>query len=630
MNKAFLFIFLFLLLSSFLYSQKAIDNPDEKTEMTFAEAVMLSTEGDYDNAILKYQDLLSNQIKDKYVYYSLLETYSLKAGKAQMTSDEESLKALYKEEMNYSKEALGLYTNDRRLLYFYADSVRNLGLADEYISVLQEILAIDNFDVFANYYIGDYYFINKQYDQAAFYFQKVLTATEEDKEFDLMAKYRAFYSLGIISIIGGDYQYAIQYLEKAKNIYSKDYELIKTIALTYAGILEFDKALENFDIIPDSYKSEDTLDIYYGVLFAKDQKLLKNNPDKINDKSHYLSALDYFLKKKYSDSIKELDASVSEKKVLDYYLLFLYYLDYKYAGNKEKMYQYAFLLGNKARDVGKIDTAIGYYKILLGSKNSIPSIYWLIGSLFDDKNDYANAIVYYNKYLNSKDGDEYKIQALIRISDMYYRQKNFVTADKMLNKAKTGAVKKSDQFQVYFYSGLIQFESKMYSNAVIDFNEAMKADEKESRLYYFLGASYFELQDYDKVIQILETGIKYDSRSPEINNLLAYAYSIEKVKLDDAVRLINMSLLMQPENIAYLDTLGWIYFQKEDFKKSYEIFNHIIDLLERGNKLDGLDEIYYHIGMILEKMGNKEEAMGYYSTGLKINPSNDMIKNRMK
>jgi Tfp pilus assembly protein PilF len=158
----------------------------------------------------------------------------------------------------------------------------------------------------------------------------------------------------------------------------------------------------------------------------------------------------------------------------------------------------------------------------------------------------------------------------------------------------------------------------------------MKADDRESKLYYYLGTSYFELADYSNVIYTLEAGLKYDSRSPEMDNLLAYVYSLQDVKLDDAVRLIKQALMLQPENIAYLDTFGWILFQKEDFSRSYEIFNHVIDLLGRGNRFEGLDEIYYHIGMIFEKMGKKEEAMGFYSTGLKINPSNDLIKNRMK
>ncbi len=636
--KKVLLIFIYYMLSiSVLYSQQNYkpdnDNLNESSELTFAEAVMLSTKGDYDNAIIRYKELLTNQVKDKYIYYSLLETYSLKAGKVQMSAEEDALKALYSEEMYYSKEALGLYTNDLKLLYFYADSVRNLGLADEYISVLEKILSLNDFDVFANYYIGDYYFINKEYQQAASYFQRVLTATEEGKEFDLMARYRSLYSLGIISIMGGDFQDAVLYLEKAREIYSNDLELIKTLAMTYAGNLDFVKAKENFDILPDAAKNDEVSDMYYGVLFTTDQNSLKKLLTKKTVKSHYLLAADFYLKKKYKDSIKELDLSVSGKKFLDYYLLYLYYLDYKASGNKDKVYQYSFMLGNKAKEVGKTDLAISYYKILLTNTNSIPSIYWLIGSLYDDKNDYRDAIYYYNKYLNSKGGDEYKIQALIRISDMYYRQKNISEAARQLAKARTLAVKKSDQFQVYFYSGLIEFENKRYTNAVNEFKEAAKADVKESRLYYFLGASYFELGEYDNVIQTLETGIKYDSRSPEMNNLLAYAYSIEKIKLDEAISLVNQSLLMQPENLAYMDTLGWIFFQKEDFKKSFEIFNHIINVLDRESKIEGeddLDEIYYHIGMIYEKMGKKEEAMGYYSIGLKINPLNNLIKQRMK
>ncbi|MGA2142105.1 MAG: tetratricopeptide repeat protein, partial [Brevinematales bacterium] len=531
MKKTAFFTFLVLLIASAAYPQpvQAVqnskqynespslpgDNLPEQTEMAFAEAVMLSTEGDYDGAILKYQDLLTNQVRDKYIYYSLLETYSLKAGKiGQSRTDDDSLKAVYTDELNYSREALNLYSNDLKLLYFYADSTRNLGMAEEYVNVLNRILSIDDSDVFANYYIGDYYFVNKQNEQAAFYFQKVLASMEDNKEFDLMAKYRSLYSLGIIAIVGGDYQDAIQFLERAKNIYSKDYELIKTLAMTYAGALQFRKAAENFDSIPEEYKNEEVQDVYYGVLFAMDQKALKDIlKNKTPARSHFLWAVDYYTRKEFDKSVRELDLSVSERKSLDYYQLYLYYLDYKASGNRGKVFRYAFMLGNKSKEAGEIDLAIGYYKILLSNSDSIPSVYWLIGSLYDDKNDYRNAAVYYNKYLSNKDGEEYKIQALIRISDMYYRQTNINEAAKMLSKARNLAAKKSDQFQVFFYSGLIQFENKMYSNAVNDFNDAMKADGKEAKLYYYLGTSYFELADYSNAINTLEAGIKYDSRS---------------------------------------------------------------------------------------------------------------------
>ncbi len=620
----------FIIISVPAFSEQQSSNKTEDPELIFSEAVSLSSEGKYDEAIQKYQYLLTNQYKDKYIYYSLLETYSLKIRNLQMNLGEEDMTNLFNDEMNYSKDALNVYTNDLKLLYYYADSVRNLGMASEYVDALHKILEIDSMDIFANYYLADYFYVNKQYEQAAYFFQKVIASPEDNVEFNLMAVYRSYYSLGIISLFNGDYQFALQFLEKAKGIYSRDYELLKTLALTYAGVLEYGKAIENFELIPENYLTDDILDTYYGVLFAGNNTSLAKIIKKKHEKSAFLIAIDFYQKKHYKDSIKELDLSVSEKKNLDYYTLYLYFLNYKSIGDHEKTTEEAFFLGNKAKEAGKIDLAISYYKILQGNAKATPSVYWLIGSLYDDKNDYANAVSYYNKYLKDPNSGEYRVQALIRLSDMYYRQKNFDSAGRMLSKAKEAAVKNSDQFQVYFYSGLIQFENKNYSNAVAEFDEALKANIKEPRLYFFLGTSYFELNEREKAEKILEQGIKFESRNAEMNNLLAYIYALEKVKFDEALRLVNLALIMQPENPAYLDTLGWIYYQKGDYGKSIEVFNHLIDQLPRIEKQDGLDEIYYHIGMILEKTGNNDEAKSYFLKGLEINPANELIKNSIK
>ncbi len=628
MKRTFFVLISLIIINTLAFSESDEDKRSNETEMIFAEAVQLSSEGKYDEAIKKYQYLISHQVKDKYVYYSLLEAYTSKIGT--LSSGNNLVKDLYKDEMNYIKEAISIYTNDKKILYYYTDSARNQGLVVEYVNALQKILEIDEMDIFANYYLGDYYYVNKRYGQAAYYLQKVIAAPITNKEFELMAAYRAYYTLGIIALMEQDFQYAIQYLEKAKDIYSKDYDLIKAIAFTYANILEYDKAIENFELIPDFYRSEDVIDLYGGVLFMKKSAELTNIINENKDRSAFLQSIDYYLKKEYDNSVKELDRSIAEKKVVDFYSLYLYYLNYEAIGDHIKATQQAFFIGNKAKEAGRIDMAIQYFKILQDNTNSIPSVYWLIGSLYDDKNDYTNAIIFYNKYLQHPASDEFKIQALIRISDMYYRINNMEMAGQMLKKAKEDAGKKSDLFQVYFYSGLIHFENKRYTEAIRDFEEALKADGKEAKLYFFLGTSYFEMKNTKKAMEYLENGIKYDEHSAEMNNLLAYIYAIEKTKLDEALRLVNLSLLSHPENFAYLDTLGWIYFQKEDYNKSFEIFNQILYQISQERSQEGLDEIYYHIGMIYEKMGNKEEAKKFYSKGYDINPKNDLLIIKIK
>ena len=264
--------------------------------------------------------------------------------------------------------------------------------------------------------------------------------------------------------------------------------------------------------------------------------------------------------------------------------------------------------------------------------NSIPEIYWLIGSLYDDGEKARDAEIYYEKYLNHKDSGEYRVPALVRLSYLYYKTGDKKKSRQSIDNAKKSASKKEDQYQVYYYSGLMNLETKSYSNAIRDFRDAIRSDVKDARLYYYMATAQFEANRRQDAIASLEKARETEKNSPEINNLLAYLYSLEKIRLEDALMLVNLAIIASPDNIAYLDTQGWIYFEKGDFKRSFEIFSYILQLMgaNRYYSEEGFDEIYYHLGMIHEKMGKKEEAVKFYRKGYKLNPKNALLKKKMK
>ena len=96
-----------------------------------------------------------------------------------------------------------------------------------------------------------------------------------------------------------------------------------------------------------------------------------------------------------------LDKTISGKNNTDFLSHYLFYLNYSALGLTDKSAQQAFFIGKKARDIGKTDMAIEFFRKIEKNTNSMPDIYWLIGSLYDDKNDYTNAVNYYKKYISS-------------------------------------------------------------------------------------------------------------------------------------------------------------------------------------------------------------------------------------
>lgn len=608
---------------------------ETQAEDVYSQALNYYSDGNLEQAqqLLKY--LIANNYNDRYVYYTLMDVYAQKISHLQ--SEGKNADKIYFDVVSEAKKTAGegirLYPEDKKLLYRYSDFSRNLGDTQEFTQSLKTILKLDDEDIFANYWMGAYLFLNKEYDKSTGFFQKVISVPYSKRdEFELMAVYRSCYNLGVIANNAQNYKLAVQYLEKAKSMYSRDTDLIRYLAFTYAEMLEPEKAIENFEQIPEMFRGEDIASVYAGVLFLKNDPKLNGLILEYQDESHYINAIRFYRKGDYSNSLVQIDEHVLKNNFADFYSHYLLYQDYRALGDREKAGQQAFLIANRAKEVGKLDLAIRFYKAVEDNTNAIPEIYWLIGSLYDDSENIRNAEIYYEKYLSHKDSGEYRVPALVRLSYLYYKSGDKKRSRESIENAKKSAVKKEDLYQVYYYSGLMNLELRNYRGAIADFQGAIKSQVKDARLYYYMATAQFEANKRNDAITSLEQARETEKSSPEINNLLAYLYSLEKTKLDDALMLVNLALIASPDNIAYLDTQGWIYFEKNDYKRSYEIFQNVLRLMGANQYTadDGFDEIYYHLGMVHEKFGKKDEAKKFYRKGYKLNPKNVLLKKKVK
>ena len=96
---------------------------------------------------------------------------------------------------------------------------------------------------------------------------------------------------------------------------------------------------------------------------------------------------------------------------------------------------------------------------------------------------------------------------------------------------------------------------------------------------------------------MFETCLNLDPEYADALNYLAYLWAVRSIRLDDALRHIQTALSLDPENAAYLDTLGWIYHQMGRFDEA-------LDLLRQADRLQPNDpEIRDHIEKTLEKLG---------------------------
>src|SRR5258708_8576603 len=88
----------------------------------------------------------------------------------------------------------------------------------------------------------------------------------------------------------------------------------------------------------------------------------------------------------------------------------------------------------------------------------------------------------------------------------------------------------------------------------------------------------------------MKKAIELNPANAQALNYLGYSYAEQGTNLVEAEKLIRRALHIEPQDGFYVDSLGWVYYQKGDYKKA-------VEQLERAVNLTGSDStITEHLG----------------------------------
>ena len=131
-------------------------------------------------------------------------------------------------------------------------------------------------------------------------------------------------------------------------------------------------------------------------------------------------------------------------------------------------------------------------------------------------------------------------------------------------------------------------------------------------------------ENWAKTDSVYEAALKIDSTNALVNNNYAYSLSERDKRLDDALRMAKIAIEQEPESPSYLDTIGWVYFKLNDYKKAK-------DYIEKAIEIGGESSVMLeHLGDIYFKMNQKDIAHDYWQKALKIDNDNDSLKQKVE
>jgi len=80
--------------------------------------------------------------------------------------------------------------------------------------------------------------------------------------------------------------------------------------------------------------------------------------------------------------------------------------------------------------------------------------------------------------------------------------------------------------------------------------------------------------------------------------------------VDEAMKLIERAVTLDPENGAYLDSLGWAHYRLDQVDRAEQYLRRAV-AKERNSAV-----VFDHLGDILKRRGNVQEALVYWRKAL--------------
>ncbi len=220
--------------------------------------------------------------------------------------------------------------------------------------------------------------------------------------------------------------------------------------------------------------------------------------------------------------------------------------------------------------------------------------YWLSVHA-EKKKDFLSAI----HYLESSSALPKDLYLNLELSYDYTRVNDTKGAVAVLEKARKNWPKDGTLF---FSLALGLEDLKQYKNAVEILKAGLKANPTDKDMLYELGSVLDKMGDVsgsEKAFQIL---LQESPNDADALNYLGYELAQRGVKLKEAEALIKKAISLSPENGAYKDSLGWVYYREGFFHRAR---NQAFAALE---KFPEDREIWAHLSEIETALKKPEAA----------------------
>lgn len=156
--------------------------------------------------------------------------------------------------------------------------------------------------------------------------------------------------------------------------------------------------------------------------------------------------------------------------------------------------------------------------------------------------------------------------------------------------------------------------------AILAFQRALQLTPNSLEAALRLAYAYESAGQIAQAISAYRKALDINPNTPIAMNNLAYLLAEHGGDLDEAQKLAQLALQRVPQQQYIADTLGWIYFKKNDMDSALQIFQNLV------RKYPDEPAFRYHLGAVLLKKGQKAQARAELQAALDNKPPAQLEK----
>jgi len=165
---------------------------------------------------------------------------------------------------------------------------------------------------------------------------------------------------------------------------------------------------------------------------------------------------------------------------------------------------------------------------------------------------------------------------------------------------------------------------ELYRDSIPLLERLLAANPKLTTAGFLLGAAYERSGQRGQAVAIFRGVIQNDPDFHAALNYLGYMWAEKGENLDEALKLVRRAVALDPDNGAYVDSLGWTHFQLHqlDRARSY---------LERATRLEPEDAtVHEHLGDVYAALGESAKAREMYQRAIQLGDKNaDQVRRKL-